>query len=541
MKASHPLVAGRSARACWLLAFGALVVLLSGCRGEDARSPSDTLVVAIPSDITGVNELIASTLMDTEVRAQLFLNLVEEEPDFREGPPSFHPALARSWSRSDDGLSLTFELRDDVTWSDGVPVTAEDVRWTWQAQTAPEVGWSYSFAKEQITEVEVLGPHRVRFHFASDYPRQLLDVNIGAIFPRHAWSQLPFDQWRGNAQWFVDHLVVNGPFTLERWVPQQEVVLRRNPAYHRQGLPRLERVVLRVIPDEGARFEQLLAGRVHLVEAPPAGRAARLAEHPEVELLALPSRIYGFLAWNTHNPLFADPEVRRALSMALDREALVEALYHGHARVGITPILTTVWAFDPRLEPLPYDPDAARRILEDRGWHDRGDGILQRDGVPFSFELTTNTGNQLRQDAVVLIQDQLRRIGVEARVRLLEFQTLVSRNESRDFDVTLGAWAVDTSLDLRYAFHSAESEGGANYGAYSNPEVDLLIEAIAREGDPAQALPLFHRLQAILHEEQPYTFLWEPDWLIGIHRRVQGARPNALRTLFELEEWHLAP
>jgi peptide/nickel transport system substrate-binding protein len=524
----------------------AALLLPLGCadrpadRAAAAASGRGTLVVAVPADLTGVNELLSSSLMDSEVRATMFLHLLEEQPDYQQHPPTFAPSLARSWESSADGLALTFELRDDITWSDGVPVSAEDVRWTWQAQTDPRVAWTYSFAKEEIRDVEVIGPHTVRFHFETSYPRQLLDANLGAILPRHRWSELPLEQWRGNAQWFADHLVVNGPFTLERWDPQQQVVLRRNERFHRPGLPRLERVVLRVIPDEAARIEQLLAGRVHLVEGVPPRRAEEIERHADLELLEVWSRIYSFLAWNTRRPLFAEPEVRRALTLAIDRQALVDTLYRGYAKVGVSPILSTVWAFDRSLEPWPYDPAEARRLLARHGWSDRGDGVLAHDGVPFSFELTTNTGNQLRRDAVVLIQDQLRRVGVEARARLVEFQTLVAMNESHEFDVTLGAWAADTSLDLRYAFHSAEIEGGSNYGGYANTEVDRLIERISREGDPQAALPLFHRLQEILHLEQPYTLLWEPQWLVGISRQVQGARPNALRTFFELEEWHLA-
>ena len=155
--------------------------------------------------------------------------------------------------------------------------------------------------------------------------------------------------------------------------------------------------------------------------------------------------------------------------------------------------------------------------------------------------LSTNSDNRLRADAAVLIQEQLRHLGIDARVELLEFNTLMTRNEAHDFDATIGAWGIDTSLDLKYALHSESIEEGYNYGCYSNVEVDRLIDRARRQADPESAKPILHRVQRILHEEQPYTFLWEPMRLYGIGSRVHGAEPNALSAYFNLEEWQVSP
>ncbi len=250
----------------------ALVLLapLAGCREREAAKPAPTaapapttLVVASGVDISGVNELVASATrqLDQDVLSAMFLRLLAEQPDFQEHPPTFAPQLARSWDFSPDRLALTFHLRDDVQWSDGVPVTAEDVRFTWQAQTSEEVGWPNSYLKESIREVEVVAPHTVRFRFDHAYPTQLLDANEGFILPAHAWKQLPFAKWPESGDWFREHLVVAGPFTLERWKPQEEVVLRKNPRYFEAGKPRLERVVFRIVPDDTARLQELLERR----------------------------------------------------------------------------------------------------------------------------------------------------------------------------------------------------------------------------------------------------------------------------------------
>ncbi|HVS03383.1 MAG TPA: ABC transporter substrate-binding protein [Thermoanaerobaculia bacterium] len=540
MASSNPR-SGARARFRLLLAAAALLCLACQAR-PTAEAGGGILVVATGADFTGPNELLSASRIDSEVRSNLFLRLLQEQPDYHHHPPTFAPELARDWAFSEDRLTLTFALRDDVLWSDGVPVTAEDVRWTWQAQTAPEVGWSWAYAKEAIRDVEVVDPHTVRFHFSRAYPTQLLDVNEGFILPRHAWGRLPLGEWRQRADWFLDHLVVSGPFTIARWQPQQELVLAPNPRYFESGLPRLERAVFRVLPEESARLAQLLAGQIHVMEGIPPGQAARVAAHPELDLQALWSRQYSYIVWNACRPLFAEPEVRRALTLAIDRQGLIEALYEGYARIATSPILSSVWAHDDSLQPWPYDPQEARRLLAAQGWRDGdGDGILDRDGQPFRFELSTNTGNQLRRDALVLIQEQLRRAGIDAAPRFLDGQALTAANTAHDFDATLSGWAIDTSLDVRYAFHSSEIDDGYNFGCYANPEVDALIERIAGTQEPRDAEPLFHRLQHLLHREQPYTFLWEPQWLVGLDRRIEGASPNALLTFFDLERWHLRP
>jgi len=332
--------------------------------------------------------------------------------------------------------------------------------------------------------------------------------------------------------------VVSGPFRLSAWRPGQEVVLERNERFHDPQRPRLDRVRFRVVPDQPAQVEQLIAGSLDFLPAVPPQSAARLAASPGVELLVFPGRQYDYICWNTLRPPFDDAEIRRALTLGIDRQALVDVLWKGYARIAAGPILVGVWARSPELSPWPYDPREARRLLAARGYADRdGDGILERDGKPFRFDLDTNSSNRLRTEALVLIQEQLRRIGVDARPRTYEIQTLTERNLRHEFDATLSGWAVDTTLDLRTYFHSSEADGGYNFGAWSHPEVDRLIEEVRKVDAIADAKPLFARIQAILHAEQPYTFLWEPQRLAAVRRELAEAEPNALSPYFNLSRW----
>ena len=336
--------------------------------------------------------------------------------------------------------------------------------------------------------------------------------------------------------------MTDGPFRLADWRPGEQIVLGANPSYYEKGLPRLDQVVFRIVPDRTSQLVALRTGSVDFVQQIKPEDAESLQHDARYQLWQFWARQYNYICWNTRNSLFEEAGVRRALTMAIDRQALVDALWHGHARVGASPIIQSVWAADPQTRPWPYEPDQARRILAEHGWRDSdGDGVLDRDGVPFRFELMTNTGTPVRRDAVIMIQDQLQRVGIDARPRLLEFNTVNDLTQRHQFDAFLGAWAIDTSLDLKYAFHSASVEDGYNFGGYSNPQLDSLIDRARREVEPMTARRDLYQIQRILHRDQPYTFLWEPQKLAGGSARIHGARPDELSDFDNLRDWWVAP
>ena len=503
-----------------------------------------TIVTGFTTEPLGLNDLIfPTTMVGNEVLFRTFQHLVDEQPDFTEHPATFAPQLAESWEWSDDHKTLTFHLRKNLVWSDGAPLTAEDVRWTWQAHIHPAVAWDSAYMKEAIRDVEVVDPVTVRFHFTRVYAKQLLDANEGLVLPKHLWSQLPFEKWRENPDWFRQHLVASGPFRIASWKPQQEMVLVRNERYWEKDRPYLDRVILRFIPDAGNLLSQFLNGELDFIPQVSPSDATRIQANPGLELVSFWSNLYVVVAWNNSRPLFADPEVRRALTLAIDRQAIVDTLLPGGTgRVGISPILQAVWAHDKTLKPWPFDPVEARRILAAKGWKDTdGDGILDRGGKKFSFELTSNAGNQSRNDAAVMIQQQLRGVGIEATPRILEFNTLVTDTRSGNFDGTVTGLSIDTSLDLSGGYHSRAIASGENFFRYSNPEVDRLIDLSARQVEFADALPYFHQIEHLLHHDQPATFLWESQRLTALNKRVHDAKPNLLQSLFNLKDWWVEP
>jgi len=502
-----------------------------------------TIVIGSIADIDTVNELLdTGSRAFNDVAYQMFLHLLDEQPDFTEHPPTFAPELAESWEWSDDHLHLTFRLRRDAVWSDGVPVTAEDVRFTWEAQTSPEVAWDSAYFKDGIEDVEVVDPHTVVFHYSRVSPYQLLAAIEGLILPKHAWGRLPFSEWRRGGDFFRENLVVNGPYRLESWTPQQEIVLARNERYFHPEQPYLDRVIYRFIPEKSNQVNQLLSGDLHLVEAVPTPDIPRIRASERARIDAFWHRSYTFFLWNLRDPRFAEREVRQALTMAIDRRQMVDTLWGEFGRISASPVVHHAWAHDDSIEPWPHDPARARELLAAAGWRDRdGDGVIERDGVPFAFDLVANQGNQERIDAVVMAQEQLRRVGIDARPRIMEWNAMAQSLTEGDYQAMIFAFGMPTTLDFRYAFHSDEIGGGSNYSGYSNPEVDRRIEEMERLPEIADAEGLLHELQRIIHRDQPMTFLWETQRVNGVNRRLRDLDSNFLSTTWFLRRWWLAP
>lgn len=530
-----------------VLAF-ATALLFTGCHGDpdqgsgpDSKEGEETVVVAYDLDIESVNELIgATTPLHTMLHhLALFLPLAEEQADYELGPPTFAPRLAESWEFSEDGLDLTFHLRPDAVWSDGVPITAEDVLFTFEAQTSSEIGWAFAEFKDRIREVEVIDEHTVTFHFDEQHPNQLFEAVQGVILPKHAWGELPFEQWSESSDWFFEHLVTSGPFLLASREPGQRFTLAKNPRYYEEGVPKVDQIVFEIVPERANQMSLLRAGRAHFVEFVDYGDAASLAADPAIHLETFIPRNYYFICWNTEREPFDDPRVRRALTLAIDRWAIVDSLFYGYGKVSHSPLADNVWAHHDGLEPWPYDPEAAAELLAEAGFADAdGDGVLERDGEPLRFRLATNSENELRRNITVMIQSQLERVGIAVETDSIDFRSLGARLVEGDFDAVVAGVGVGTDLDLSYNFHTDGVEV-FNWGRFSDPEVDRLIETINAGGDLEEQKARFFELQEALHELQPVTFLYQGLRLVAVREPLTGVDPNPISTFSGLRYWDL--
>jgi peptide/nickel transport system substrate-binding protein len=520
----------------WLIL---LCVSACGKTGSErsAAAPGGSVVIGLLSEPKTLNPLVATSAQSQDIINLMFLKLLVEDADLL----NFSPSLARHWAFSDDSMSVTFHLRDDVRWHDGEPVTARDVNFAWQLQTDPEVAWASRSLKDRILDVEVVDDHTVTFRFASRYPYQLHDANDGVILPRHILQDVPRDSIRVSD--FGRAPVGNGAYRLARWVSGQYIELKRNPDYLVEGQPYLDRVAFRIVPDMTNLLTQLKAGEIDCLESIPVDALPELrSRYPDVRVYRYMSRGMAFVVWNLERELFQDRELRRALAMAINGQEIIETLWGGMAEVSDSPMHPMLWAHDPSMTTIPYDPDRSRAILAERGWVDSDDdGVLDRRGRRLEFQMTTNQGIQVRADVMTMVQEYLRRVGVKVNTRILEWNTFISGVVEGDFDSCVLGWRVGTRADLTSFWHSSSTPpSGFNGGRYKSARADELMERAKKTLDIAEATRLWHECQRVIYEDQPIFFLAVPYEVVGLRKRFCGVEPNAHGFFVNLPEWFVS-
>jgi len=536
--------ARRTRVACPPLIAAALFLCACGDRPESASTDTGdpvsggTVVIAGANDLDLANGLVSQERYTQELtRFALFLPLVTYDSVLE-----FEPALARTWTMTGD-TGVVFELRDDIRWHDGVRTTAADVAFTFERIRDPATGFPQAEAFQHWTGVVIEDSLRVRFRW-TPHADPLAGLPFAPIMPRHLLDTVPAAAMR-NAE-FNHRPVGNGPFRFVEYVPNDRWVFEANADFASSmgGRPYIDRLVWRVIPDNTAQVTELQTGNADIVLNARPETYTQLAARPGLQTFEREARQYAFIGWNGRRAPFGDARVRRALTMAIDRQRLLDGLRDGRGRVSVGPVGRFHWAYVDTLAPLPWDTGGARTLLAEAGIRDaNGDGTLDLpDGRPFTFTLKLPADNALNRDMADLIAADLRALGIQAEPQPLEFGTLVGQitSPARDFDAVLMGWESDFRLSLRGLFHSAELGGPFQLAGYRNAEVDRLIDEVATKVDRATARPAIERLQRILRDDQPWTFLYAWDDLYVASGRLRGVEMDIRGAFVNLPRWWVA-
>ena len=490
----------------------------------------DTLVAGEIGDADSLNPLTLQTELAQYISDLLFVSLTRINPDY-----SSAPWLARSWEFSEDHRELTFHLRDDVYWQDGVKTTAHDVCFTLRKQQDPNTGYANVKDKQYIKECVVDDDYTARFIFERAYPYQLMDVVDGNIVPKHILEEVS-DGEMVRAD-FNRSPVGNGPFRFKEWKAQQYIELEANPDYF-AGRPPLDRIIFKVVPDQENLVVQLKSGQIDFMRKVPPRFYEELSREEDLMAHILPSRSYTYMGWNLRNPLFQSKKVRQALTLAINRQEIIDTLLLEFGDICEGPTLPILWAYNPNLPDFSYDPRTARRYLAEEGWTDTdGDGWLDKDGQRFSFTLKTNKGNQIREDITVLVQDMLKEVGIEVRPNILEWTILVGDTTNKDFEAVLMGWIVNLKVEMATIWHSDSIGDKFNFVSYSNPEFDRLNDAATFEMDEQKARQMWWRAQEMIVEDQPYTFVYTPKLIQFVNRRFRNVQMETWGWYYNLSQW----
>jgi peptide/nickel transport system substrate-binding protein len=576
-----------------LLAAPLLVVVLLG--GQPVHGQTNKVgVVALahepdrfysPTTLTG--QLVANLVFDPLVGLDDQMN---PYPVLAATIPSPDNGLVRlSGDGADRRLIVTMPLRTDVTWSDGEPFTADDVVYTWQLMMNPQSGFDTT-VEDKLKSVDKMDDNTVRFSYLSANEARALDperfkdqgsepvidplymfglYDAAAIYPRHKLREIIGDDPRHSGQIgqvekaaFARSPTGTGPFVLAGWEPGDALTFQsRGVALpHRLGKPALDAVVFRILPDKNDSLTALSQGQVHVVaqDSIDAGDAPVLDGLPDVQARYTSGNAWEHLTFNLDNAILADPNVRLALALGLNRPALNDAILFGKAEVAVSQVPSWSWAYDANMPRYEFDPARAEQLLDRAGWARSGaDGIRAKNGQRLSLKYWS-TPASFRPGLTSMIKDQLAQIGVEFTIDSFSTGVLFDTTGgspqalvNRQFDIVEFAWvnSYDPGVDAMFNMHSANvptrANGyrGGNYSNYRNPRSDQLLDQLQRSLDPGFRRIALQEAQAIWQSDLPVLPLFLRPITTAASTRLVNFRPTAAQygETWNIEQWDLTP
>jgi peptide/nickel transport system substrate-binding protein len=522
------------------------------------KQTGDWLVNHLVSDPEQLNPLTSNDATASSVLGHIFESLLIRDPENL----NLKPLLASKLPEiSDDKLSYTFTLRDGAHFSDGQPVTAEDVLFSIKAIKCETVNAPFTRVYyASITDAQLVGPNTVRFTASKKYFKNQEVLGGISILPKHYYDptghldNVTVQQLDAadpavadKSKAFGDHFnrafsrnpMGSGPYLFKEWSTGERVILDRDDHYWGNKhddveRPYIDRLMMKIVNNTAAALVTLKGGELDTMSLDPLQalretNSKRFTEN--FEKLTYYSPGYTYIGWNNDHKIFSDTKVRRAMTMLADRQAMVDTILHGMGTKVDSPIYRFRPEYDEHLVPPPFDPKAAVALLNEAGWADHnGDGILDKmidgESVPFVFELKINSGNEPRKSVALTMQDQLKRHGIRVKIRELDWTIFLDAIRKHNFDAMILGWSMSVNPPDGYQiWHSSQiANKGSNHISFRNDRVDDILEAYRQEFDADKRSAMYQEFQQILNREQPYTFLFMRQATTAYQRRFHDVK-----------------
>ncbi len=464
-------------------------------------------------------------------------------------PDVFEPQMAEKWEISDDKLTYTIHLRKGILWHDftdptthkryeNVEVTADDFKFYMDVIMNPKIPCeAMRNYFEDFQELKVIDRYTFQVIWKRRYwMSEMLTLGLSPL-PRHLYQFDPAkpDDFTDNTE--RNNMIIGcGPWILESWEKGQAFTFRRNEAYY--GLkPYLKRWIVKVIREPTARLEALRNGEIDCMGVPPdhvgllpeqwVNQTNDAAFNARFYKFQLPDRAFHYIGYNLRRDLFKDKRVRLALTHLVNRERILKDVFHDLGRIVTGPFYIDSSSYDPSIQPWPFDVEKAKALLAEAGWTPGDDGVLRnKDGQKFEFTYMSVAGNKLREQIATIVRDDFAKAGIIVNINPVEWSIYTERLEAHNFNVCQLAWQLGWADDPYQIWHSSQADvpRGSNFIGFKSAEADRIIEEARGEFDVAKRTALYHRLDRILHDEQPYTFLISPDSLAAVDKRFQNVK-----------------
>jgi peptide/nickel transport system substrate-binding protein len=501
----------------------------------------DWVVQRLASDIDSLNPLTLESADAQTISSQVSEGMLR----VNNYTLKLEPCLATSYEVSPDQLTYTFHLRHGVKWHDGQPLTAADVKFTYDKLMDPKVdAASLRTYFTNIKSCEVLDPFTVRFVATERYFKTLEVLGTFLlIVPKHAFDTGDPDF---NKNEFQRHPIGTGPYKFVRWITGSEIVLERNDDYWDKAHPHYpKRLVYQVIQEPYVAAQLLKKREIDVFDnvSPIIWKfdldKSRGLNH--CREIVYPYPYYNYLGFNLRNALFSDVRVRHAIDLLIPRDEIIAQIYlneYAGKISGYDP--PTSPNYNHAVAPTPNDPTQALQLLSDAGWKmDPSDGLLHKDGQPLSFTLLYRVGNPNEEKMVELIQESLGRSGIDVKLDRLAFDQWIERVDDWKFEVTMGAWGLDINGDPSQLWSSSQADlkESSNFIGYKSPQADELIAEGKLEYDDQKRAAIYQRLHQLIHDDYPVCFLFNPHFILLTSDRYQNVNIFSPRPCFDIMAW----
>ncbi|MCW8959984.1 MAG: ABC transporter substrate-binding protein [Ignavibacteriaceae bacterium] len=537
-----------------------IFVLMWNC-SDQKHQKDERIIIGIESDVQTINPMYAFSYSEGNLIDLLFMKPAIEIWNDSTGMIEFQPMLAEKWEWNDDHDMLRLYLRKDIFWSDSVPITADDIVYTFDVYSDPKVesrffGQFKNFYALDDSQIDikktfkVISPTILEVYFRKDGDPSLLDINL-EIIPKHIWSKYKKEDLPQAQANFEP--ITSGPFKLIKWEREALISLSIDSSSFLYNPDNIKEIIFKIVPDYKLRITQLKTGTIDIVDNIKSEDIDELKLVEKLNVISLRGRDYDYIGWNHIDPqefqkyriipnkLFSSSNIRKALTYAINRQEIVETYLDGFGELCKGPVSPMFKSFyDSGLQTDDYNPQRAKEILKENGWEDKnGDGLLEKGKVEFSFDLYINTGNPRRNYVATIVKNNLKAVGIEANIQMLEMGAFVERLMKRDYAAWIAGWTIPIPIDLNPYWNSNKELGFLNFSSYQNKEKDEILYQLQQGISEQEKIELYKKLQSIFYEDEPVTFLYWFDNIIVYNKRISKINFSMLGLVKNAWEWRV--
>jgi peptide/nickel transport system substrate-binding protein len=501
---------------------------------DDPGKPAygDTIVTSSIGEPSNLIPILSTDSPSHEIASYIYNGLVKYDKDI-----NIVGDLAESWDVSQDNLTITFHLRKGVKWHDGQPFTAHDVMYTYKVTIDPKTPTAYAGDFVLVKEAKVLDDHTFRVTYGKPFAPALLSWSV-AVLPRHLLEGHDI-----TTSPLIRKPVGTGPYVFKEWISGDRVTLSSNKDYF-EGRPYIDRYIMRIIPDSATTFLELKRYSIDMASLTPL-QAVRQTDYPtfrrEFNRFRYLAFSYVYLGYNLKHQFFKDKRVRQAISYAINKKEIIDGILLGQGVEASGPFKPDMWAYNGNVKKYEYSPEKALSLLGEAGFEKGADGTLRKDGKPFEFTILANQGNDVRIRCAELIQKKLGDLGITVKIRVIEWASFINEFiDKKNFEAVILGWTIPQDPDLYDIWHSSkQGTKELNFISFANKEVDELLVKARHTLDQQERKGHCFRIQEILAEEQPYTFLFIPYANVAIQKRFKGIEPAPLGIMHNFIRWYV--